>query len=69
MAVNGGAGIDLSNSEPRARRRWRRRFGYGALILLLAAAVFYAALRRHWRHEFRQRVEASAYDMVLTVER
>ncbi len=58
MAVNGGAGTDLSNSGPRARRCWRRRLGYGALVLLLTGGVFYAALRYHWRHEFRHRVEA-----------
>jgi hypothetical protein len=56
--VNGGAGTDWSNSGPRARKRWRRRFGYGALVLLLAGGVFYAGLRYHWRHEFLQRLEA-----------
>jgi hypothetical protein len=58
MAVNGGAGTDLSDPGPRTRRPWRRRFGYSALILLLAGGVFYAALRYHWRHEFLQRVAA-----------
>ncbi len=58
MATNCGAGMDLSNSGPRARRRWRRRFGYGALVLLLAGGIFYAGLRYHWRHEFLQRLEA-----------
>lgn len=56
--MNGGAGIDWSNSRPRARRRWRRRLGYGALVLLLAGGVFYGGLRYRWRHEFLQRVEA-----------
>ena len=53
-----GAGTDLPHSGPRSRRRWRRRFGYGALTLLLAGGIFYAALRYHWRHEFRHHVEA-----------
>jgi len=58
MAIKGGAGTNLSNFGPRTRRRWRRRLGYGALILLLAGAIFYAGLRYHWRHEFLRRVEA-----------
>lgn len=53
-----GAGTDLPHSGPRSRRRWRRRFGCGALVLLLAGAAFYAGLRYHWRHEFLRRVEA-----------
>jgi len=58
MAVNGGAGTDLSNSGPRARRRWRTWLGCSALVLLLAGGVFYAGMRYHWRHEFLRRVEA-----------
>lgn len=58
MAVNGGAGTDLSNSGPRVRRRWGRRFGYGALVVLLAGGVFYGGLRYCWRREFLHRVEA-----------
>jgi hypothetical protein len=57
MAVS-GAGIHWWTSKPHSRRRWRRRFGYGALVLLLAGGIFHAALRHHWHREFRQRVEA-----------
>ncbi len=69
MAVNGGEGIDLAGFGPRVRRRWKRRLGYGALVLLLTGGIFYAGLRYHWRHEFRQRLEAiRALGYPLTLE-
>ena len=58
MAVNRDDGTDVPNPGRRPPRRWTKWLGCFVLISLLAAGVYLATLRHHWRAEFHQRVEA-----------
>lgn len=57
MAVNGGEGIDLSDSVPRMRRRQLKLWHIGVSLLCLAV-VGLLIMRWHWRAQFHRRIEA-----------